>query len=592
MPSEADVVVLNTCCIRENADNKLYGNLGLLKSLKDAVRACRSWWAAAWPRRTATRSARAPHVDVVFGTHNVHRAADLHRAVARRRGRSSRSSRRPLPTTRRVPVGAPRPARAGPQRVGHDPDRLRQLAARSASCPPCAVRRSAGRSTTLVAEVEALAADGVTEVTLLGQNVNSYGRDLTLAARRTGAPARVRPLFADLLAGRRRGRRHPPGALHEPAPEGPATRDDRGDGRDAGGVRAPAPAAAVGQRPRARGDAPGLHRRALPRAARGGACGGRRPGRHHRPHRRLPRRDRRRLRAHARGGRRGRSTTAPTRSSSRPGPAPRPRAMVDQFVARRRRAPSGSSGSGSWSSARRSPATRRGSAASRRSSSKGPSKQDPSVTTGRTRQNKLVHFAPPSPIRPGTYARVRVTGAAPHHLRGDVGRAARAGAAPHPHPGGRALSTDAPAPFAIVGPTAPGKSALALAVAASGAGRRDRLGRLDAGVPGHGHRHRQADVRRAGRDPPPPPRRRRSGGGLHRRRVPAVALTPLSRASLTAAPARAARGRHRPLPAGGRRRLEPPGEWPRSASRARVPSPTSPRSTPGSTSSIPSPPRA
>ena len=51
----------------------------------------------------------------------------------------------------------------------------------------------------LVAEVEALAAEGVTEVTLLGQNVNSYGRDLTLAARQAGGTDRVRPLFADLL---------------------------------------------------------------------------------------------------------------------------------------------------------------------------------------------------------------------------------------------------------------------------------------------------------------------------------------------------------------------------------------------------------
>ena len=49
----------------------------------------------------------------------------------------------------------------------------------------------------------------------------------------------------------------------------------------------------------------------------------------------------------------------------------------------------------------------------------GPSRKDPEVLTGRTRQNKLVHF-PSSPIRPGSYATVRVTGAAPHHLRGEV----------------------------------------------------------------------------------------------------------------------------------------------------------------------------
>jgi len=49
----------------------------------------------------------------------------------------------------------------------------------------------------------------------------------------------------------------------------------------------------------------------------------------------------------------------------------------------------------------------------------GPSRKDPTMLSGRTRQNKLLHFAS-SPIKPGTYATVRVTGAAPHHLRGDL----------------------------------------------------------------------------------------------------------------------------------------------------------------------------
>ena len=48
----------------------------------------------------------------------------------------------------------------------------------------------------------------------------------------------------------------------------------------------------------------------------------------------------------------------------------------------------------------------------------GPSKKDPAVFTGRTRQNKLVHFLPLSPLRVGTYATVEVVSAAPHHLMG------------------------------------------------------------------------------------------------------------------------------------------------------------------------------
>ena len=74
----ADVIVLNTCCIRENADNKLYGALGNLKALKEsnpklqiAVAGC-----LAQKDRDLVRD-RAGHVDVVFGTHNVHRAVEL-----------------------------------------------------------------------------------------------------------------------------------------------------------------------------------------------------------------------------------------------------------------------------------------------------------------------------------------------------------------------------------------------------------------------------------------------------------------------------------------------------------------------------------
>src|SRR3954453_24082862 len=75
---DADVVVLNTCCIRENADNKLYGHLGQLKQVKDSnpdlqivVAGC-----LAQKDRDVVRD-RAPWVDVVLGAFNVHRAAEL-----------------------------------------------------------------------------------------------------------------------------------------------------------------------------------------------------------------------------------------------------------------------------------------------------------------------------------------------------------------------------------------------------------------------------------------------------------------------------------------------------------------------------------
>src|SRR5947209_19184709 len=80
---EADVVLLNTCCIRENADNRLYGNLGQLKALKQrrpdlqiAVGGCLA------QKDRGLIQQRAPHVDVVFGTHNVGRAAAPLRTAA------------------------------------------------------------------------------------------------------------------------------------------------------------------------------------------------------------------------------------------------------------------------------------------------------------------------------------------------------------------------------------------------------------------------------------------------------------------------------------------------------------------------------
>src|SRR5437870_12174838 len=74
----ADLVVLNTCCIRKNADNKLYGHLGRLKAAKAQrpgleiiVGGCLA------QKDRELIQARAPHVDVVLGTHNVHRTVEL-----------------------------------------------------------------------------------------------------------------------------------------------------------------------------------------------------------------------------------------------------------------------------------------------------------------------------------------------------------------------------------------------------------------------------------------------------------------------------------------------------------------------------------
>jgi tRNA-2-methylthio-N6-dimethylallyladenosine synthase len=182
----ADVIVLNTCCIRENADNKLYGHLGRLKELKArrpdlqiAVAGC-----LAQKDREIVRE-RAGHVDVVFGTHNLSRAAEL-LEQARTEGPiveileehdadpSALPARRESPHSAWVTI-----------QIGCDN-----------SCTFCIVPIVRGpeisrRLGDVVREVSELAVDGVSEITLLGQNVNSYGRDL-------GA-GQYRPRFADLL---------------------------------------------------------------------------------------------------------------------------------------------------------------------------------------------------------------------------------------------------------------------------------------------------------------------------------------------------------------------------------------------------------
>ena len=213
---DADVVVLNTCCIRENADNKLYGHLGELKARKTADPQFQVMVAGCLAQKDRDRiRERAGHVDVVFGTHNVGRAAELRR-VAETDG----------PVVEILEAAVADDAEAFPsalparRELDHAAWVTIQVGCDN-RCAFCIVPAVRGEEMSrpfgaLLDEVRALAADGVHEVTLLGQNVNSYGRDLTLQLRRadgarpddaaiagaawaTDGDRRPRPLFADLL---------------------------------------------------------------------------------------------------------------------------------------------------------------------------------------------------------------------------------------------------------------------------------------------------------------------------------------------------------------------------------------------------------
>jgi tRNA-2-methylthio-N6-dimethylallyladenosine synthase len=166
-----DVVVFNTCAVRENADNRLYGNLGHLLPVKNAhpgmqiaVGGC-----LAQKDRSAITE-RAPWVDVVFGTHNIGSLPVLlERARVQQQAQveileSLERFPSVLPARRESPYSAWVAISVGCNNT----------------CTFCIVPGLRGREEDrrpgdVLAEIRALAAEGVLEVTLLGQNVNSYG---------------------------------------------------------------------------------------------------------------------------------------------------------------------------------------------------------------------------------------------------------------------------------------------------------------------------------------------------------------------------------------------------------------------------------
>lgn len=196
---DADVVVLNTCCIRENADNKLYGTLGHLKTWKDAkpgrqivVGGCLS------QKDKDIVQQRAPWVDVVMGTHNVHRTTELLTHAAEHGPITEILEEAVLDDHTLFPSALP--AR---RETSYNGWVTIQIGCDN-TCAYCIVPSVRGKEISrpfsdIVEEVRSLAGQGVTEVTLLGQNVNSYGRDLSLAERRDGADTRIQPKFAQLL---------------------------------------------------------------------------------------------------------------------------------------------------------------------------------------------------------------------------------------------------------------------------------------------------------------------------------------------------------------------------------------------------------
>jgi tRNA-2-methylthio-N6-dimethylallyladenosine synthase len=173
----ADVILVNTCSVREHAEDRVWSLLGTYRPLKKVRPSLRIGVLGCMAQRVKGEVARrAPHVDLVLGTSNFRSAVEDLEDLRRRGGRIVRTDRRPDPehlpdADREVSVRA-------------EPHRAYVTVMRGCDhvCAYCIVPFTRGRETSrpmddVLSETRRLAEDGVREVTFLGQNINTYGKD-------------------------------------------------------------------------------------------------------------------------------------------------------------------------------------------------------------------------------------------------------------------------------------------------------------------------------------------------------------------------------------------------------------------------------
>ncbi|HUH66412.1 MAG TPA: tRNA (N6-isopentenyl adenosine(37)-C2)-methylthiotransferase MiaB [Syntrophales bacterium] len=172
---QADLVIINTCSIREKAAQKVYSQLGRLRRFKKrkpglviGVGGCLAQqWGAKFIERV-------PHLDLVFGTHNIHELPDMVAKVQETGVPVVRTEFRKQVTSLGIPAAAEK---------GKVTAFVTIMQGCNNFCSFCVVPHVRGREESrppadIVNEVKCLAAGGIKEVTLLGQNVNSYGSSL------------------------------------------------------------------------------------------------------------------------------------------------------------------------------------------------------------------------------------------------------------------------------------------------------------------------------------------------------------------------------------------------------------------------------
>ena len=169
---EADIEIMNTCSVRENADKHFFGTLGQLKHRKEdnpEFTVCVCGCMMQQQSVIDTLKAKYPWVDLVFGTHNIHRLPDLLNRVMDEKSRLMEI----WPDAETIVEGLPA------ERLFKHKALVNIMYGCNNFCTYCIVPYTRGREKSrdpeaILAEIKSLVADGVKEVMLLGQNVNSY----------------------------------------------------------------------------------------------------------------------------------------------------------------------------------------------------------------------------------------------------------------------------------------------------------------------------------------------------------------------------------------------------------------------------------
>jgi len=170
----ADLILLNTCSVRDKAERKVYGHLSRYKPLKQVKPNLILGVGGCVAQQEGDRLLKKlPYLDLVFGTHNVHRLAEMVQDVEARRGRQLETGFLDRETRLRLfPRRSPGKGISRFVTVMQGCDNF---------CTYCIVPHVRGREISrpcneVLDEVRHLAEQGVKEITLIGQNVNSYGR--------------------------------------------------------------------------------------------------------------------------------------------------------------------------------------------------------------------------------------------------------------------------------------------------------------------------------------------------------------------------------------------------------------------------------